>query len=54
MAKLIKNANLYILQKFRAQITLNPAFSKYLPFSDKAMEKFQKTSLNYVKKCFIR
>jgi len=54
MAKLIKNASLYILQKFRPQITLNPAFSKYLPFSDEEMEIFQKLSLNYVKNCFIR
>ena len=54
MAKLIKNASLYILQKFRAQVTLNPAFSKYLPFSDEEMIDFQKTSLNYVKNCFIR
>ncbi|NGX63058.1 MAG: 7-carboxy-7-deazaguanine synthase [Candidatus Anoxychlamydiales bacterium] len=54
MAKLIKNASLYILQKFRPQITLNPAFSKYEAFSDEEMGKFQKTSLNYVKKCFIR
>lgn len=54
MAKLIKNAKLYILQTFRPQKTLNPAFSKYLPFSEDDMKYFQKTTSKYVKNCFIR
>jgi pyruvate formate lyase activating enzyme len=54
ITKLIKNAKLYILQKFISKITLNPNFSKYLPFSEHEMFLMKKTSEKYVKKCLIK
>ncbi|NGX44426.1 MAG: Pyruvate formate-lyase 1-activating enzyme [Candidatus Anoxychlamydiales bacterium] len=54
MAFSIKDAKLYVLQKFVPKVTLNPTYSKKTAFSDEEMDHFQKTSLNYVKKCFVR
>ncbi len=54
MSKLIKNSNLYILQKFVSKITLNPKFSNYSPFSEDEMLLMKNITQKYVKKCLIR
>ncbi|NGX34609.1 MAG: 7-carboxy-7-deazaguanine synthase [Candidatus Anoxychlamydiales bacterium] len=54
MALSIKNAKLYILQKFVSKVTLNPTYSKKKAFSDEDMLDMKKSALTHVKKCFIR
>lgn len=54
MVRLIKNAPLYILQKFQPRSVLIPSFQKITPFSDQAMEKFREIAAPYVQQCEIR
>lgn len=54
MSKLIKNAKLYVLQKFVSKTTLNPNFSKFISFSEKEMLLMKNISEKYVKNCIIR
>lgn len=54
MAKLIKNAKLYVLQKFVSKSTLNPEFSNKKAFSDKDMHLLLKICKKYVKNCLIK
>jgi len=54
IAKSIKDAKLYILQRFVNKNTLNPIFKNYLPFSEKEMILLKKLSKDYVKNCEIR
>lgn len=54
MSSLIKNSNLYYLQKFIPKKTLNPIFSSFKPFSDADMQTMQKKAEKFVKKCLIR
>lgn len=54
MAKLIKNANLYILQTFISKNSIISDSRDFLSFTEKEMLLMQSTSQNYVKKCLIR
>jgi len=54
MSILIKNAKLYIFQKFISKVTLNSSFSNYLAFSQEEMQLMKDLSQKYVKNCLIR
>ncbi|EKE21153.1 MAG: hypothetical protein ACD_7C00330G0001 [uncultured bacterium] len=54
MAKLIENANLFILQKFNSTNPIISNTTTFSAFSEKEMILMQNTSQNYVKKCLIR
>ena len=55
MAKLIKGAKKYYLQKFQATGDLNnQEFNNYKSYTDKEMKKLCKIAGKYVEKCFMR
>lgn len=50
MAKLVKGARVYYLQRFRPlEPLLNPAFHREKPFSEQEMEEFKRICSKYVK-----
>lgn len=54
IGKTLKGAKRYYLQKFRADITLNPDFSQEQTYSDKEFEHIIKILSNYVQSVFLR
>jgi pyruvate formate lyase activating enzyme len=54
MAKLIKDAKLFALQKFISKTTINPNLSTYSTFSDEEFKQMKSISEKYVQKCIIR
>jgi len=54
IAKWIKGANKYYLQKFRPQKTIDPKFQKVKPYSDNYIKKLKQAASEYVEKCKIR
>lgn len=54
MAKMIKGANLLVLQKFIPTYVLNPLFKKESTFSDEMLEDLKAQAEQFVKQCLIR
>jgi len=55
IGKLLKNAELYILQKFISSKTLNPTFVRYgRTYSDEELYTIKEEVERYVKKCIVR
>ena len=54
IGKLIKGAELYILQKFVSSRTLNPEFQKKKTYSFEELRILENSLKNYVGKCLIR
>lgn len=54
MAKEIKGAKAYFLQKFNSRRILNPQFKKKVTYTDEEFEEIRKKLLNYVKTCSVR
>ncbi len=54
IAKMIKGADKYYLQKFNNQKTYNPDFNLEKTFTDAELEEMKNIALKYVKECQIR
>jgi len=54
IAKQIKGAKLYVLQKFVKSKTLDPFFDDEIPYSDEELLELKKEIERYVNKCAIR
>ena len=54
ISKSIKDAKLFVLQKFLNKITLNPKYKDSETFSDLELENIKKSCLNFVKAIQIR
>jgi pyruvate formate lyase activating enzyme len=54
IGKTIKNAKLYILQKFVPSKTLAPNFLNEKTYSDEEFEQFKETLGDYVNLCIVR
>jgi len=54
MAKEIQGAKKYILQRFRPDVTLDPALQEYPPFSEEEMNRLCEHAKKYVPNCFWR
>ena len=54
IARLIKGARRYALQKFVPSKTLDPAFQKEALYSEEDLQEFQKKISPYVTECLIR
>jgi hypothetical protein len=54
MVQTLQGAPRYVLQTFRSDITLDPAYQETHPFTGVEMEEFRELGKKYVKECLLR
>ncbi len=54
MVNLVAGSPRYVIQTFKNQITLDPAYSQTQPFTEEQMKNFQKLAIRSVSECLIR